>query len=362
MSGTGHLNNRRVASETAGAGFPRGSDGVAPRIEWTGERCVPWASDYQMVYEHLHRYHFAASLCNGRRVLDLASGEGYGSAILADVASEVVGVDNDAASVAHAQANYTSERLRFLEGSMLDPAVVEAASFDVVVCLEALEHVEDHDRLLSVIRGALRDDGVLVISTPDRRVYTDRDHNDNPFHVHEVDREELTALLAPRFANVVLWGQVAATGSVMHAFDADRGGTGEVIAVRGDGDGWPRQPSVQTPYLVGVASNADLPTLPSVSTLIDTEMLLARRPAALITGLVEEVAELAETVRLRDGHIEELEVTLRALAARAQSSERQLESITTSKGWRSVVTFRRGVDSVRGNALVTRLRKTRPRS
>ena len=57
----------------------------APRrlIEWTGERCLPWGDDLAMVYEHYHRYLFAAALAPGKRVLDLASGEGYGAALLA---------------------------------------------------------------------------------------------------------------------------------------------------------------------------------------------------------------------------------------------------------------------------------------
>ena len=53
----------------------RRADG--PRlIEWTGERMVPWAPDVQVIYEHLHRYWFAASLAAGRRVLDVGSGAG----------------------------------------------------------------------------------------------------------------------------------------------------------------------------------------------------------------------------------------------------------------------------------------------
>ncbi len=64
----------------------------APRlIEWTGERCVPWSPDVQVVYEHLHRYLWAAQLVTGKRVLDLGSGEGFGASILADNASEVRG-------------------------------------------------------------------------------------------------------------------------------------------------------------------------------------------------------------------------------------------------------------------------------
>src|SRR5205807_789834 len=46
-------------------------------IEWTGERCVPWTDDVQVVYEHLGRYHFAAPVTRGRRVVDVGRREVY---------------------------------------------------------------------------------------------------------------------------------------------------------------------------------------------------------------------------------------------------------------------------------------------
>lgn len=70
-------------------------------IEWTGERCVPWTGDLQVVYEHYHRYLLARPLVEGKRVLDLASGEGYGAALLAERATQVIGVEIDPASVEH---------------------------------------------------------------------------------------------------------------------------------------------------------------------------------------------------------------------------------------------------------------------
>ena len=75
--------------------LPRQVKGAPRLIEWTGERCVPWAPDVQVVYEHLHRYLWARRLVGGRRVLDLASGEGFGSAILSEEAEEVVGFEID---------------------------------------------------------------------------------------------------------------------------------------------------------------------------------------------------------------------------------------------------------------------------
>ena len=78
----------------------------APRlIEWTGERCVPWAPDVQVVYEHFHRYMWAARVIAGRRVLDLGSGEGFGASILAGSAADVVGVDVDERTVEHSKLN-----------------------------------------------------------------------------------------------------------------------------------------------------------------------------------------------------------------------------------------------------------------
>src|SRR5438034_11094846 len=64
-------------------------------LEWTGERYVPWMEGAEIGYEHLHRYAFATQFVRNKRVLDLASGEGYGSNLLAKTAKQVVGVDID---------------------------------------------------------------------------------------------------------------------------------------------------------------------------------------------------------------------------------------------------------------------------
>jgi 2-polyprenyl-3-methyl-5-hydroxy-6-metoxy-1,4-benzoquinol methylase len=156
-------------------------------IEWTGERCVPWSPDIQVIYEHYHRYAIARDFARGKRVLDLASGEGYGSALLAEVATEVVGVDIDEASVAHASRTYTAPNLRFETGSMVNTSLLsDEAEFDLVVCFEAIEHVDDHDAVMKLARGRLANDGILLISTPDTAVYRHDHGNENPFHVHEL--------------------------------------------------------------------------------------------------------------------------------------------------------------------------------
>ena len=75
-----------------------------PELPWTGERFVPSCTG-QLLYEHLHRYAVAAALADGKRVLDIACGEGYGSNLLAATAAQVIGVDIASEVIAHARAN-----------------------------------------------------------------------------------------------------------------------------------------------------------------------------------------------------------------------------------------------------------------
>src|SRR5438067_1077365 len=161
-------------------------DTPARLIEWTGERCVPWGSEVQGIYEHLHRYRFAASLVQGKTVLELGSGEGYGAALLAQRAARVTALELDARSVVHSRSTYTAPNLEFLERSMHDLGAFGDSAFDAVVCLEALEHVREQEELVAECARVVGRDGLLVVSTPDRETYNAQIHEPNPFHVREL--------------------------------------------------------------------------------------------------------------------------------------------------------------------------------
>jgi O-antigen biosynthesis protein len=148
----------------------------APRlIEWTGERCVPWAPDVQVVYEHFHRYLWARSLVADRRVLDLGSGEGFGAALLAGSARSVTGIDIDYDAVEHSRLNYTGDNLDFRQASASDLHEFADGSFDVVVAFEMIEHVGEREqrRLLDEVARVLSNGGLFIVSTPERRTYSD---------------------------------------------------------------------------------------------------------------------------------------------------------------------------------------------
>ena len=131
-------------------------------MAWTGERCVPWVDDLQVLYEHLHRYLFASRLAAGKRILDLGSGEGYGAALLATSAAEVLGVEIDAASVEHALRNYRLDNVEFRHGSILELGDLPDGSFDLVVCFEVIEHITEHDALLALVGRVLGPEGLFV--------------------------------------------------------------------------------------------------------------------------------------------------------------------------------------------------------
>jgi SAM-dependent methyltransferase len=178
------------------------SDSTPPpaATAFTGERFVPSCSG-EIAYEHWHRYAFARRFAAGKRVLDAACGEGYGTALLAAVAASVVGIDIDIATIDHARATYgEGKRIRFLAGSCTG-LPLPSASFDVVVSFETIEHLPaaEQSEMLSEFARVLAPDGVLVISSPNRRLYSDARDYVNPFHLQELYRDDLARLLGARF-------------------------------------------------------------------------------------------------------------------------------------------------------------------
>ena len=219
-------------------------------LPWTGERYVPEVTG-QVAVEHLHRYLLASELVAGKRVLDIACGEGYGSAALARTASSVVGVDVAAEAVRHAASKYRSERLSFLHGSCLE-IPLPSSSFDVVVSFETIEHVSEHDRVMSEFKRVLRPGGLLVISSPDKREYSDIPAYRNPFHVRELYRDEFQALLLKYFANAEMLGQRMVYGSAVFPEGRTRiAGSWHM----GDRDGSRHAGLLRPTYLIGLASD-----------------------------------------------------------------------------------------------------------
>ena len=309
------------------------------RIEWTGERCVPWTDDLQVIYEHYHRYALAARFTAGARVLDLACGEGFGAALLAAGARDVVGVDIDPQTVEHACANYSGDKLQFRLGSMIDPELLAGADrFDVITCFEALEHVEEQDTLIAVVRRLLAPGGLFLTSTPDVTVYSHEHGNDNPFHVRELAEPEFRALLGSSFGHVAVLRQNVAVGSMI---SSSAPGSPTVQSLRRAPDGgWRVASEVPHTYLLGIASDAALPELPQLSVLVDADLTLVRDAHRALAQQRQRTAELASQLQqaaaahtLTTRRLQRLESNLRRLRSELAGAQRRAQRAEALAGW-----------------------------
>ncbi len=176
-------------------------EGVPP-LELTGERTLPDVPEENYWYQrHVAVYEWIAARCEGKRVVDLACGEGYGSELLARSAREVIGVDANPDAHEHARLRYRRPNLSFRRGLVeeFDEEV------DAVVFLQTIEHIHDPDALLDRIARVAP---VAYISTPNRLTLAPpgAEKSDNPWHLREYDATEYRALLAAHFGRVELLG------------------------------------------------------------------------------------------------------------------------------------------------------------
>jgi SAM-dependent methyltransferase len=174
--------------------------------EFTGERVIPGEVDPDLWNEHMARYAFARRLAGRRRVLDAGCGSGYGAAELAQEAREVLAIDIAAEAIDYAREHYRAANLRFERASCFGiPA--PAASFELVVAFEIIEHLNDWRAFLGEVKRVLSPGGQFVVSTPNKLYYSEARAGlgPNPFHVHEFDYEEFRNELEGFFPKVALY-------------------------------------------------------------------------------------------------------------------------------------------------------------
>ncbi len=223
-------------------------------MQFTGERFIP-TEQGRIRLEHYHRYAIVLDIVAEKDVLDLACGEGYGSSLIANVARSVTGADISDEAIQHASETYKKSNLNFRQGSATTLDFPDT-SFDVVVSFETIEHLAEQAKMIAEIRRVLRPDGVLVISSPNRPIYSEESGEHNEFHVKELDFNELDDLLKAQFQYVQYYGQRLLMGSVIQSF---KGGQSTYRAWHDDGANLiPQSGSLQDPvYFIAIASASD---------------------------------------------------------------------------------------------------------
>jgi ubiquinone/menaquinone biosynthesis C-methylase UbiE len=174
---------------------------------WKGERMY-WdlASDDDRQL-HLSRYELARELFQPDwDCLDAACGSGYGAAFLAEKARSVCGIDVNESAIEYARTRYSKPNLTYRCADLQRELPFADGSFDAITSFETLEHVRKQERMLSEFRRVLKPHGILVMSTPDRKVSERIGGLDNHFHVAELSKREFVELLSRSFSVDKLFG------------------------------------------------------------------------------------------------------------------------------------------------------------
>lgn len=290
-------------------------------LAFTGERFMPGLPG-EISYEHWHRYMVASRFCHGKSVLDVACGEGYGSDMLANAAKDVIGIDISKDAIAHASDRYRGrENLEFMRGSC-EKLPLPDDSVDVAISLETIEHLEQQEAFISELRRVLKPGGLLVMSSPNKREYSDARNYHNEFHVREMYRDEFERLLHTAFPHIhwlnqkllfhsVIWPEASGFDETEYFLMAPEG----VTAVK--------NPGVEAMYYLVVAS-ADAESLSGLDKRLS---LLGDASEGVYTDYVHVTRrsmQLDETEKHLSGlenKLSELETLLATLQVRLQKQD-----------------------------------------
>jgi len=319
-------------------------------MEYTGERFIPTLQG-DIRLEHLHRYEWCLPYVAGKRVLDIACGEGYGSRLLARTATSVTGVDISDEAVEHAKAAYAGDdSLVFIQGDAAQIPLPDRC-VDVVVSFETIEHHDKHVEMMSEIRRVLTEDGVLIMSSPNKQIYSDLAGSDhNHFHVKELYFSELDELLRQYFSSVAYFGQRVTATSLLQPLEevADDLLSAYAETVSGVKAAIPSR--IEPMYYLALASNQDLPKLPRASAFfseVDNPFYEKQREVlelgAEIRRMSAYIAEANQTLGVRDGdlatsyeRVAELDTHLSEAQTRLGETQAQLGAILNSRSWKLI--------------------------
>jgi SAM-dependent methyltransferase len=178
------------------------------KLEPSGERMIleHYASspeDQVIMAMHLATYDFAKAFVHGKRVLDYGCGSGYGSALVAPLATSVEAVDVAQDAVDFANEQYTADNLRFARIDPDKPLPFAADAFDIVLSFQVFEHVAQVDEYLREVNRVLAPGGVFLLVTPDRSTrLLPLQQPWNRWHLTEYSARSLKLVLLRQFAQV----------------------------------------------------------------------------------------------------------------------------------------------------------------
>jgi 2-polyprenyl-3-methyl-5-hydroxy-6-metoxy-1,4-benzoquinol methylase len=134
-----------------------------------------------------YAYEFAIPIISGKKVLDVGCGLAYGTALMADAAATITGIDYDAETIESNKLRYTNKSNLMFTQAAIPPLPFDDQSFDVITAFQFIEHIESRKEFLRECIRVLKPGGSLLVTTPNIKKSLAR----NPFHVHEYTFQEM---------------------------------------------------------------------------------------------------------------------------------------------------------------------------
>ncbi|MCV0393501.1 MAG: methyltransferase domain-containing protein, partial [Nitrosopumilus sp.] len=258
-------------------------------LKFTGERFVPFCPELANLFqEHIIRYMFSCQFIKNKIVLDAGCGTGYGSYLLAQKgAKSVLGIDTSKEAITFCKNNFKINNVQFKEDDCTNPKVSDS-SIDVVIAFEILEHLKNPEQFLSHAKRILKNNGLLILSTPNKKTY----NSVNPFHEKEYSREELEEFLKTKFEYVSIFHQ--SYPSTLAIFDSKSNSTIQELDV----EGTKSDQNDSALYFLAICSDSKLPHYSSKLFLFDED-----------TILLKNFPILQKQVRLLDNELTERDAT-----------------------------------------------------
>ena len=159
-------------------------------------------------HAQINVYKDIANWSVGKTVLDAGCGMGIGTNIIGHHALGVLGVDIFEGNVALAEQLFGGPKIKFMELDLTKGAERPIGTFDVVACIEVIEHVEDYNLMLEQLKkfGEEKRKTVYFISSPNRNNdKLGKERPNNKHHVREWTAGEFYQEMTKHFQYVTLY-------------------------------------------------------------------------------------------------------------------------------------------------------------
>jgi len=288
---------------------------------FTGERYIPeyfLDSQDEIIKEHENRYKSIKNIIKNKLVLDAACGTGYGSYEISKYAQKVIGIDISNETIKYAKKNYKRENLDFITASVTD-LPFQDNSFDVITSFETIEHISEKQQLhfLDEIVRVLKGNGLLIISTPDKLIYSDQNNYTNEFHIKEFYEKEFYVFLNKFFKNIKFYYQSDEICNLIYSPESKEVNISEINDL-----------NIKGKYIIAVCSNHTVNNnqLNIDHMIIDNKKLI---------NLKNRVLELQDDIDKKNNWtfnlIEELNKKNKELTTKEQNIQTLNEELTTKE-------------------------------